>query len=392
MSEYRPRPQIDTGMNVYEAALGRIRWLFDEFDGNVHVSISGGKDSTVVMELAAQVARERGQVLQVYFLDQEAEWQATHDYIRKLKDTRDDIELTWYQVPMRMFNATAYEDEWAIMWPSEPPEQGYLRPPEPDSTRQLDPPQTHDRFKDVLKEIMIRRGGAHLSGMRMEESPNRRISAIRGTVYKWVTWGAKKKVTKRQIAQGLKPAVLLNPIYDWSYRDVWHYIADHSLDYCTLYDDMFRYGVPIYQMRVSSLLHTVSVTSLRMVQELEPQTWVDMTRRYPGVNAYGHVGKAIEDEYQKHLPPMFPSWHDYLEHLVGNLIKEPEAQEVFSNLHRQGRERLPWVEEDKLDRQLVRQVFRNDHWTDTAFAKWVIQQEMKHVMKTKSEKMKERDR
>ena len=34
--------------NVYEKALERIRWLFDEFD-TVATNISGGKDSTVVL-------------------------------------------------------------------------------------------------------------------------------------------------------------------------------------------------------------------------------------------------------------------------------------------------------------------------------------------------------
>ena len=44
--------------NVFDCALDRIRWVFREFNGNVIVSISGGKDSTVVMELALMVMRE----------------------------------------------------------------------------------------------------------------------------------------------------------------------------------------------------------------------------------------------------------------------------------------------------------------------------------------------
>ena len=44
--------------NVFDCALDRIRWVFREFNGNLIVSISGGKDSTVVMELALMVMRE----------------------------------------------------------------------------------------------------------------------------------------------------------------------------------------------------------------------------------------------------------------------------------------------------------------------------------------------
>lgn len=58
---------------VLEAAKERIRRLFDEFE-NVVVSYSGGKDSTIVLELTLEIAREKGRLPQkVMFLDQEGE-------------------------------------------------------------------------------------------------------------------------------------------------------------------------------------------------------------------------------------------------------------------------------------------------------------------------------
>jgi predicted phosphoadenosine phosphosulfate sulfurtransferase len=47
--------------NVFEAALERIRFLFDEFP-QVIVNVSGGKDSTVVFNLAMMVAEEKGRL------------------------------------------------------------------------------------------------------------------------------------------------------------------------------------------------------------------------------------------------------------------------------------------------------------------------------------------
>jgi len=74
--------KIYSKQTVYEAALDRIRFIFDEFP-NVIVGVSGGKDSTVVFQLALIVAREKNRLpLKTMFLDQEAEWQATIDQIK----------------------------------------------------------------------------------------------------------------------------------------------------------------------------------------------------------------------------------------------------------------------------------------------------------------------
>ena len=63
--------------NVFDEALARIRMLYDYHD-DVIVSMSGGKDSTVLFHLALMVAKERNRLpVKVFWLDQEAEWQAT---------------------------------------------------------------------------------------------------------------------------------------------------------------------------------------------------------------------------------------------------------------------------------------------------------------------------
>ena len=57
----RLRMKIYKKQNVWDAALDRIRWIYDEFP-EVVVSFSGGKDSTVLMELTKIVAREKGRL------------------------------------------------------------------------------------------------------------------------------------------------------------------------------------------------------------------------------------------------------------------------------------------------------------------------------------------
>ena len=51
---------------VFEEALNRIRWIFDEHE-DIIVSMSGGKDSTVVFNLALMVAKEKNRLpLEIY--------------------------------------------------------------------------------------------------------------------------------------------------------------------------------------------------------------------------------------------------------------------------------------------------------------------------------------
>lgn len=353
------RALVTLGVNVYDAALNRLRWLWDEFDGNVHVSISGGKDSTVVMELAAMVAAERGQRLSVHFLDQEAEWQATRDYIRHLADDRPDIDLDWYQVPFRLSNNTSYGEEWGQMWDVTLTEEQYVRPREPDSIH--DNPFGVDGFYPMLGAINKADGGAHLSGMRGEESPNRRTGLTSGASYKWVTWAR----------NGGAAYTLFHPIYDWSYRDVWKAIHDHGWVYNRIYDQMFTYGVPTSQMRVSSLTHVEAMRSLAYVQEIEPETWLALTRRYPGINAYGHVGQAIQEEFLERRPYMFDTSADYLEYLIVNLIPEPQQQK-FRDWKIRLMRNLPWMTEERIDRQVLKAVMRMDYYDSTGLAKFLM--------------------
>ena len=98
--------RIYTDENVCEAALNRIRFVYDEFDV-VAVCYSGGKDSSCILDLALRISKEKGiKKTPVFFLDQEAEWQTVINYIRETM-LRDEIDPKWLQIPIRIFNATS---------------------------------------------------------------------------------------------------------------------------------------------------------------------------------------------------------------------------------------------------------------------------------------------
>lgn len=364
-TEFTSKALVTLDMNVFDAAVSRVRWLFDEFDGRVSVSISGGKDSTVIMEIAAMVARERGQRLKVQFLDQEAEWQGTRDYLRHLKDDREDLDFDWYQIPFRLFNAASHEDEWGYMWEEGRPDDYYMRPPEPDSIRVND--FGVDRFSDVLREMNARVGGAHLTGMRAEESPTRRLGMTTRPAYKWATWGAGSPLADKN-----KPGTfwLMHPIYDWSFRDVWQAIEQNGWRYNRIYDELFRYGTSHRDMRVSSLIHSGAVRHIEQIQEIEPHTWERLSIRFAGTNAAAHVGEDSLAEFRGKRPFMFDTWEEYWAYLIENLIKE-EHREKFYGMMETAKAQLPWMHRDRIAQKMLPMVMKNDYFSDYSFSKWV---------------------
>jgi predicted phosphoadenosine phosphosulfate sulfurtransferase len=364
------RPQYFLPGNVYDAALRRVRWLYEEFDGKVSVSCSGGKDSTVVVELARIVARERDELpVRVHFLDQEAEYQGTVDYMRRL-NADPEIDLEWFQIPFRLFNAASHADEWSYCWDEDLSPDQWMRPKEPGTIHVNDftdgRGRVIDRFKPLLGAMNARTGGAILTGMRCEESPTRRVFMTSMPTYKWVTWAS-------SVGKAKEPAYLFHPIYDWSYRDVWRSINDGDWDYNAFYDGMFRYGVPLRNMRVSSFHHEESMGSLNYLQEIEPQTWERAIQRYKGANTYAHVGDAqFEDRYK--LPYMFRDWQEYFDHLVEKLIPDPVNQQKFHAQLAKARAGLSeFMWDEVIVPSIVGSVISNDIYGSTT-DKWIIAQ------------------
>ena len=75
--------QIYIDSDVLTEAKKRISRLFDDWE-NIIVSISGGKDSTVVAHLTLQEAHKRGRRVGLFFLDEEVVYESTVNQIRYL--------------------------------------------------------------------------------------------------------------------------------------------------------------------------------------------------------------------------------------------------------------------------------------------------------------------
>lgn len=309
--------QIYLKKTVLEAALDRIRYLFDEFP-EVVVGFSGGKDSTVILNLALQVAEEKGRLpLRVMFIDQEGEWQSVIDYVREVfQDPR--VKPWWFQIPFLIENATSTRENFLHCW--EPGKQDiWMRPQEPDSVK--DNIYGVKFWKHLFTNIPAveykGRKMCFLGGVRCEESMTRRVGLTTAATYKHITWG--RKLDDR----GLH--FTFYPIYDWSYTDVWKYIHSNKIRYCRLYDSLFQHGVAVNKMRVSNLNHETAVHALFFLQEVEPETWNRLTRRLGGISMAGQMKKEAFTTV-KELPWMFRDWREYRDYLLDKLIDPRDAK------------------------------------------------------------------
>jgi predicted phosphoadenosine phosphosulfate sulfurtransferase len=337
--------------NVFEAALNRMRLLFDEFE-NIVVNVSGGKDSTVVWELALIVAREKNRLpLKTMWLDQEAEWQSTVDQI-KYHMYHTDVDPYWFQIPLRLFNATSAEEHWLHCWDQEAKDK-WIHPYDPISIKENN--YGTDRFTQLFKQIQLKDWGdlktAVLTGIRAEESPGRRMGLTSRAKYKWITWGAR-------VLSDNTNHMVFHPIYDWSYTDVWKSIHENGWVYNKLYDAQFRYGIPIQRMRVSNVHHETAVNSLFYLQEVEPEVWERLTKRIAGIDMAGKMG--WDDYFVGKLPFMFSGWKEYRDYLLEKLILDEQWKTDFKNRFESMDRRLgPYMVEDRYRAQ-VQSILVND--------------------------------
>ena len=338
--------------NVYEAALERIEFLYQEFP-NVVVSFSGGKDSTVILHLCIEVARKLNRLpIIARFLDQEAEWRQTIEYMR-LVQAMPEVNLKWYQIEFKIFNATSHTDDFLYCW-----KEGdeWIRPKEPDAIKE----NTYglDRFHDFLEKQLDfeypDEPACAISGVRAAESPQRLKGLTCSHTYKGITWGARDNAKLDHYT--------FYPIYDWEASDVWHYIAKNKLPYNKVYDLMHRHGTPVKNMRVSNLTHEVAVVQLKDLQDIDRDTWNDVVGRLESANAIKHLQSGALN-CPKELPFMFDSWVEYRDFLLEGLISDPVVKKKMAHKFRLCDEKLVGTPQElALYNMQITTIIRNDHF------------------------------
>ena len=104
--------------NVLDAAIERLRIIFSNFD-NVYFSVSGGKDSSVMIQLANMVGKEMNKKFDVLFIDLEAQYKRTVEHIEELKKLPQVRDFYHIALPIALRNAiSVLQPKW-ICWEEE---------------------------------------------------------------------------------------------------------------------------------------------------------------------------------------------------------------------------------------------------------------------------------
>lgn len=341
--------KIYTSRSVWDAALERMRWIFDNFE-EVTVNFSGGKDSTCCLHLALQVAEERGALpLNVMWIDQEVEWRNVVEYVRSVMNDQR-VKPYWLQVPFRLFNATSHTDQWLECWKEGGP---WLRPKEPNSIHEneLGTDRFAEMFKGYARRYFPDKSHCCIGGVRADESPARKAGLTNYETFRGKTWGNKEDAKRNHYT--------MYPIYDWTYRDVWKAIHDNGWPYCKLYDYQYQHGVDVRSMRVSSVHHETAINSLKYMHEVEPDTWAEMVKRTGASNAVAQCPAAYS--LPKELPAAFSDWQEYRDYLLENLVTDQEVKEKFKKSFKQQEALWKPVILEKLWKCHVAAVLVNDY-------------------------------
>ncbi len=364
-------------IDVFTAARQRIEDLFDNFE-RVYVAFSGGKDSGVAVQLALQIAREKGRLpLDVMCVDMEAQYKHTVDFVKRIM-TRPDVQPHWICLPLHLRNAVsqiqahwlcwdpAARDLWVREYPKYP---GVITD------------ETHFpwfrrgmEFEEFVPLFAEEMAGGHscacIVAIRSDESLNRFRTIASTTKARWNDRG-----WTTVLDSGVVNAY---PIYDWRTEDVWTAYGRNGWDYNRIYDLMHLAGVGIHQMRLCQPYGDDQRKGLWLFKILEPETWAKVVGRVQGANfgnRYVELAGNVLGNIRIHLPAGF-TWQSYAVFLLDSMPPPTAAhyrEKIGTFLKwwaKHGVEDIPQEADPKLEalrkapswRRICKVLLKNDYW------------------------------
>jgi predicted phosphoadenosine phosphosulfate sulfurtransferase len=276
------------GVNVVRAALDRLEAVYAA-GHRVVVTVSGGKDSVVCLELAIMAARKYGRLpVDVCTQDEEINFPGTYESLERMAQ-RKEVRMRWFCMQQPMLNVFNREQPyWWCHDPQLPPEKWVRRPPsyaefveEKTLENIVQPaffPVEHvAKPGDSWDPEDKRQRLVTVVGLRVQESVKRLLGLFSAG-------GAISKANQMG-------AHLLRPIYDWTEGDVWKFIRDTKADYNSAYNVLYRMGCK-KNLRIGPPTMTLAgINQLQIASRAWPAWFEKFCERVPGTRTAAMFGK-----------------------------------------------------------------------------------------------------
>ena len=303
--------------NVLDAAFERLEIIFNNFD-NIYFSVSGGKDSSVMVQLANIVAKKCNKKFDVLFIDLEAQYKKTIEHVETLKKLSQIRDFYHIALPIALRNAVSILQPKWICWEEES-KHLWVRDMPKDSININNCPFEWFKKGEEFEEFIVQFADWYYKkykgkvacgiGIRTDESLNRfRTIAFQNhkITYKNYNWTTKIKVNEKYI-----DVYNFYPIYDWSAEDIWGAVSKLDLEFNYIYEMMYKNGLSIYEQRLCQPYGDDQRNGLNQFKALEYDTWSKVLNRVNGVNFGNIYCKTTALGNIKSCKPDFMNWQQY---------------------------------------------------------------------------------
>lgn len=375
--------KVYTNKNVLDAAFERYEIVFNNFN-NIYFSLSGGKDSSVMVQLAAIVARKMKRKFDILFIDLEAQYQETIRHVTELKKELKDVTNNFYWVclPLSLRNASSVIQPKWICWDKNDKKKWVRDMPKGvinERNCKWDWFKHGMEFEEFIVEFAKWYGkeygqSAAGIGIRTDESLNRMRTIISDKKIRFKDFGWTTLVREAENVYNFYP------IYDWSVEDIWGAVSKLDLKFNYIYELMYKNGLSLHEQRLCQPYGDDQRDGLDQFRYIEPETWEKVLNRVHGVNFGNIYARTSLLGNIKSEKPEGMSWEQYAVFLLESLgLYAPELRDhyykkikTFIDWHKEneGIDVMPDEADRKMEtakkiaswRRVARALEKNDFW------------------------------
>lgn len=318
-------PKIYLEKNVLDAAFERLEIIFNNFE-NIYFSVSAGKDSSVMVQLANIVAKKMNKKFDVLYIDLEGQYKCTIDHLNELKQLSQIRTFYHIALPLSLRNAVSILQPKWLCWEEES-KHLWIRPMPEDAINIHNCPFKWFRKGEEFEEFILQFASWYQEqhkgpiacgiGIRTDESLNR---------FRTITFQKNKETfknynwtTRVKFSNQVLDAYNFYPIYDFRVEDIWGAVSKLDLKYNKIYDLMYKNGVSLADQRICQPYGDDQRKGLDQFKALEYETWAKVVNRVNGVN-FGNIycrTSALGDI--KSSKPDFMTWQQYTVFLLESI-------------------------------------------------------------------------